>query len=134
MLEDYRKKIDEIDDKIAALYSERMDVVKRIAEAKKAAGTPVLNAGRERAILTRLTKNAPADQRLYLKQVYDEVLETSRAYQRRLMGDTCPLTESLRQAMSHKVSFPAFATVACQGIEGAYSGVAAEKLFNLFVV
>ena len=131
MLEDYRKKIDGIDDQIAALYLERMAVVKEIAEAKKTGGAAVADPNRERAILTRLTNAAPAEQKLYLKLVYDEVLETSRAYQRRLIGSDSPLGRALADAMTDRESFPAFGTVACQGVEGAYSGVAANKLFKL---
>ncbi|MBR1747390.1 MAG: bifunctional chorismate mutase/prephenate dehydratase [Clostridia bacterium] len=131
-MEEYRAKIDAIDDEIAALYAQRMAVVKEIAEAKRAGGTAVADPGRERALLTRLTKAAPAELKLYLKQVYDEILETSRAYQRRLVSHGSPVSDALKKALEEdRATFPAFATVACQGVMGAYSGVAADKLFTL---
>lgn len=132
MLEKYRSQIDKIDDQIAALYLERMAVVHDIAEEKKTSGTALVDPGRERAVLTRLIKTAPAELKLYLKQVYDEIMETSRAYQRRILGADSPLSASLRRALSeNRGAFPSFGTVACQGVEGAYSGVAANKLFVL---
>lgn len=131
MIEEYRNKIDVIDDEIARLYLERMSVVKRIGEEKKNNNSPVLVPGREKAILNRVTRNAPDELKLYLKQVFDEIMETSRAYQRRLFTPETELSASLKSAMGDKTNFPAFGTVACQGVEGAYSGVAAEKLFKL---
>ena len=50
-LKDYRAKLDTIDDQIAALFKERMETVKDVADYKKANNTPVLASGREREIL-----------------------------------------------------------------------------------
>ena len=131
MMEEYRAKIDKIDDEIARLYLERMGVVAKIGEEKKNNNAPVLVPGREKAILNRVTRTAPNEMKLYVKQVFDEILETSRAYQRRLFTPSTELSESLYKAMTERANFPSFGTVACQGVEGAYSGVAAEKLFQL---
>ena len=132
MIEEYRKKIDEIDDEIARLYVERMGVVKQIGEEKSKSLSPVVVPNREKSILTRVTHNAPSDLKLYVKQVFDEIIETSRAYQRRIFSPSTELSEMLHKAMAeNRENFPAFGSVACQGVEGAYSGIAAEKLFNL---
>ena len=41
-LDDYRKKIDEIDQKMTELFEERMNVVMKVGEYKKANNLPVL--------------------------------------------------------------------------------------------
>lgn len=131
MFDEYRSMIDEIDDSISALYLKRMAIVKDIAAAKKEAGAPVGDPARERALLTRIAKKADDETRPYLYQVYDGILETSRAYQRRILAADSPLARELRSAVSKAERFPIGGTVACQGVEGAYSGVAAEKIFRL---
>ena len=132
MMEEYRAKIDKIDDEIARLYLERMGVVKQIGEEKKNSNAPILVPGREKSILNRVTRTAPNELKLYVKQVFDEIMETSRAYQRRLFTPSTELSATLNKAMTeNRENFPGFGTVACQGVEGAYSGVAAEKLFQL---
>lgn len=132
MIEEYRKQLDVIDDKIAALYAERMDVVKNIGEEKKNGKIALTDADREKKIISRVTKDAPADRKLYIKQIFDAIMETSRAYQRKIMNPSTALTETLSAALGEdRESFPTFGSVACQGIDGAYSGIAAEKLFKI---
>ena len=54
-LKDYREQLDQIDDQLAALFKQRMETVKNVADYKKEHNTPVLAAGREREILYRVT-------------------------------------------------------------------------------
>lgn len=132
MIEEYRSQIDALDDEIARLYAERMAIVKKIGEEKKTGHIALTDAGREKKIVARVTKDAPIDMKLYLKQVFDAVLETSRAYQRRLISPRSSLSERLDTVLNgERKSFPSFGTVACQGVDGAYSGLAAERLFKL---
>lgn len=59
-------------------------------------------------------------------------METSRAYQRRLVAPVSPLADELRRVlMEGKKYFPVSSTVACQGVEGSYSSIAADKLFEI---
>lgn len=132
MIDEYRKEIDVIDDQIAALYAQRMELVKKIGEEKLRGKIALTDAGREKKIISRVTKDLPDDMKLYLKQVFDAIMETSRAYQRRLMSPASALSVTLQNTLSgERESFPGFGTVACQGVEGAYSELAAEKLFKL---
>ncbi len=55
-LETLRKRIDEIDDKLLALFNERMELVHRVGELKNASGAPIYRPERERAILERLKR------------------------------------------------------------------------------
>lgn len=132
MLEELRKKIDTLDDKIAKLYLERQSVVKEIGEEKARNRTAVADPSREKQIIARVTKSADDEQKIYLKRVFETIMETSRAYQRRLVAPVSPLADELRRVlMEGKKYFPVSSAVACQGVEGSYSSIAADKLFEI---
>ena len=80
-LEELREKIDGIDEKIVKLYRERMDVTKDIAAYKKEKELPVLDAGRERAVLAKIGQLAGDDLADYAQSVYRTVMATTRSYQ-----------------------------------------------------
>lgn len=132
MLEELRKQIDTLDDEIAKLYLERQSVVKKIGEEKARNRTAVADPSREKQIIARVTKSADDEQKIYLKRVFETIMETSRAYQRRLVAPVSPLADELRRVlMEGKKYFPVSSTVACQGVEGSYSSIAADKLFEI---
>lgn len=132
MLEELRNKIDVIDDEIARLYLARQSVVKEIGEEKARNRTAVADPSREKKIIARVTKSADEEQKIYLKRVFETILETSRAYQRRLVAPVSALSDNLRRVlMDGKKYFPVSSTVACQGVEGSYSSIAADKLFEI---
>lgn len=132
MLEELRKKIDTLDDEIAKLYLERQSVVNEIGEEKARNRTAVADPSREKQIIARVTKSADDEQKIYLKRVFETIMETSRAYQRRLVAPVSPLADELRRVlMEGKKYFPVSSTVACQGVEGSYSSIAADKLFEI---
>lgn len=132
MLEELRKKIDKLDDEIAKLYLERQSVVKEIGEEKARNRTAVADPSREKQIIARVTKSADDEQKIYLKRVFETIMETSRAYQRRLVAPVSPLADEIRRVlMEGKKYFPVSSTVACQGVEGSYSSIAADKLFEI---
>ena len=54
-LQDYRNQLDTVDDQIAGLFRQRMELVKQVADYKKEHNTPVLAANRERDNLYRVT-------------------------------------------------------------------------------
>ena len=131
-LSDYRKKIDDIDDSIVRLFSERMETASNIAEYKREKGLPVLDASREREKLLAVSAKAPEALREYTVSLYSLLFDLSRSYQSRLLARPTPLTEEIRRAIetTPKV-FPTQATVACQGVPGANSQLACDKLFRL---
>ena len=53
-----RNDIDRIDKELLKLFTERMHCAERVAEIKRKAGIPVLNAAREQVILDRVKKEA----------------------------------------------------------------------------
>lgn len=130
-LQEIRTKIDAVDDKISALYAERMNLIKQVAEAKKATGVPTENTEREKEILSRVTKELPDELKLYAKQVFETLFSTSKAYQSHFCTAVSPIKNKIVASLGRNEEFPVSATVACQGIAGAYSQKAAEKLFAL---
>lgn len=131
-LSDYRKEIDEIDGQLTQLFSRRMAVAADIARYKKEQGLPVLDQSRERKKLLSISESAPDATREYTLSLYSLLFELSRSYQTRLLGYASPLTEQISQAVqSTPPLFPENAVVACQGVEGAYSQLACERLFRL---
>lgn len=127
-LKDYRAQIDAVDDEIVRLFQERMDIAANIAAFKKENGLPILQSAREREKLADVTGKAREDMRSYLRVLYSLLFELSRTYQEK--GSRTPLYEQIESAIENTPRlFPRSATVACQGVEGAYSQLACEKLF-----
>lgn len=127
-LKDYRAQIDAVDDEIVRLFQERMDIAANIAAFKKENGLPILQSAREREKLADVTGKAREDMRSYLRVLYSLLFELSRTYQEK--GNRTPLYEKIESAIENTPRlFPRSATVACQGVEGAYSQLACDKLF-----
>ena len=127
-LKDYRAQIDAVDDEIVRLFQERMDIAANIAAFKKENGLPILQTAREREKLADVTGKAREDMRSYLRVLYSLLFELSRTYQEK--GARTPLYDKIENAIENTPRlFPRSATVACQGVEGAYSQLACEKLF-----
>ncbi len=131
-IEELRKKIDCIDDELSKLYVERMSVSKQIGEVKAREHLPVNVSKRENDILARICKGVDEDKIIYLKQLYDEIFLQSKNYQSSLREESSPTVNKIREVLSdERKSFPISATIACQGVEGAYSGMAAKHLFQI---
>ena len=129
-LKDYRNQLDTIDDQMAALFKQRMEIVRKVADYKKETHTPVMAAGREREILYRVTGLCGEDLEEYTKILYSTILELSRDYQEdRLSTGESALVSEILAAAEKTGEFPKRAVVACQGTEGAYSQLACDKLF-----
>ena len=127
-----REKIDKVDDEITELYLKRMELCKEVAKVKASSGKAVSDNSREKEIIFRLAKTAPEELKMYVKEVYETVFFTSRAYQSALIGKTSKTVEDLKNLIEKGFdNLPALATVACQGIKGANSGVAAQKFFPI---
>ena len=126
-----REQIDNIDDRLIKLFGERMDVAARIAEYKKEHNIPVLDRKRETEKLKDIMDKVPDDLKEYAAQLYSMMFEFSRSYQTRLIGYENSLTDKIKNALkSTPELFPDKEVIACQGIEGANSHIAANKLFR----
>ena len=131
-LNDYRRQIDEIDTQLLALFAQRMEVAAGIAAYKKEHDLPVLDSSRERQKLLDIAAKSPDAVKEYAVSLYSLLFELSRGYQNRVLGVSSDLTEQIAQAIeSTPKLFPESAAVACQGVVGAYSQLACDRLFRL---
>lgn len=131
-LSDYRIEIDRIDRQLTQLFAQRMEVSAGIGAYKKEHGLPVLDPARERKKLLDIAEQTPEELKEYAVSLYSLLFELSRSYQNRLSAGETPLTQSIRAAIENTPQlFPEQASVACQGVEGAYSQLACDKLFRL---
>ena len=130
-LSDYREKIDSIDKELIKLFAERMDTAAEIARYKKEHGMKVLDSARERAKLNDIASMVPEELSEYAISLYSLIFELSRSSQNRIIGASTPLTEEIARAVKDTPPlFPQRTAVACQGVEGAYSQMACDRLFK----
>lgn len=131
-LDELRGEIDQIDQKLVELFKKRLDVASGIATAKKDQSLPVLDHQREQKVLEKVVDLAGDGYDMYVKMLYSTIFDLSRGYQTQKLKRETKLTKLLKtEASEVKLEFPKKASVACQGVQGAYGQQAAEKLFPL---
>ncbi len=130
-LKDLRTEIDKIDDQLVKLFGQRMEVAAQIAEYKKENGLPILMPVRERQKLQDVAEKAGPDMANYTRVLYSMLFELSRSYQSKNSTVLTPLYQQITNAIENTPKlFPQTPMVACQGVEGAYSQIACEKMFK----
>ena len=126
-----REKIDVIDDELVRLFAARMDVAAQIADYKKQNGLPIYVPSREREKLQDVAKKSSPEMENYTRVLYSMLFELSRSYQNRRNTLASSLHEKITYAIENTPKlFPQAPMVACQGVEGAYSQIACEKIFK----
>jgi len=131
-LDELRLEIDKVDHELVDLFSRRMNIAADIAAYKKENHLPVLDASRERSKLNDLAALSGPEMEEYISSLYSLIFELSRGYQNKLLGTTSQLPATIETAIRQTPPlFPPKALVACQGVEGAYSQQACEKLFRM---
>ena len=130
-LSQLRQQIDTIDRQIVDLMKQRMETVAQVAEYKKANNIPVLDSGRERALLSKVGQEAGEELADYVQSMYRTIMAASRSYENGKLGRGSKVYDGIKKAMEETPQlFPQRPTVACQGIEGAYSQIACDRLFK----
>jgi len=130
-LTEIRQEIDGIDQELVRLFCARMNLSAQVADYKKANNLPIFVPARERAILQKVAELAGPDMENYTRVLYSMLFELSRSYQSKRNGELSPLYQTISQAIEHTPKlFPQNPIVACQGVEGAYSQIACEKIFK----
>ena len=131
-LEELRNEIDVIDDQILELFLKRMKVASKVADYKKEHNLSTLQKGREREILKRVSEKSGEEMDEYSRMLFTCLMDLSKNYQnkRNTESDT-QLSDMIKRALdvTPKI-FPQSGIVACQGIEGAYSQIACDRLFK----
>ncbi|MBE5801333.1 MAG: bifunctional chorismate mutase/prephenate dehydratase [Clostridiales bacterium] len=131
-MEELRQQINDIDSRLVKDFDERMKVALEIAKYKKENNLPVLDPAREREVINRQTACVDESMAMYVKLLYNTIFDISRSYQQRYLTSRTELSNHIAQAVENTPKvFPKQAVVACQGVEGAYSQQACDKLFAL---
>jgi len=130
-INELRKDIDSYDREIAKLLGKRMETAAKIGEYKRENKLPVYDASRERELLERVAGYTDSTLSHYMKVIYQTIMDSSRSYQRKLLAGESKLEAAMTAAIEKTDKlFPENAVVACQGVEGAYSQIACEKIFK----
>ena len=130
-LNEIRTQIDTIDDQMVKLFCQRMALSAQVADYKKANNLPIFVPQRERAILQKVAEQSGPVMENYARTLYSTLFELSRSYQNKRNNDASPLFSEITDAIENTPKlFPQAPMVACQGVEGAYSQIACEKIFK----
>ena len=130
-LNKYREQIDTIDDELVRLFVARMSLSEKVAEYKKEHNLPIYVPAREREILQDVAKKAGSDMANYTKVLYSMLFELSRSYQSKCNCAVTSLYKQITESIENTPKlFPQAPMVACQGVEGAFSQIACEKIFK----
>jgi chorismate mutase len=83
-IEDWRKKIDELDEQIVALISKRAEAAKAIGELKRETQLPVYEPGREQTVFAHVKAVNPGPlSDSDLLDIYERLIDVMRSLQRR---------------------------------------------------
>lgn len=133
-LTEIRDRLDTIDAKLLDLFCERMKLAAEVAASKKKSGKAVFDPAREREKLSRVAEQVPEELVPQAVALFSLLMSMNKAEQSRILsaGDPHSIAEMTKSALKPAdVPFPARASIACQGVEGAYSQIAASRLFRL---
>ena len=129
-LSEIREKIDAVDDQLLDLFLQRMDLSEEVAAYKNEHHLPILNKERERAILAKVTEKSGEKER-YAYHLFSTLFELARSRQAELIDAPTRVGAQIKAALADMNEvFPQTGLVACQGVEGANSQVACDRLLH----
>ena len=87
IIQDWRKKIDEIDEQLVRLLNERSRCAVEVGKLKRAAQLPLYQPEREKEILSRVTQVNPGPlPDTAVRRLFERILDEARAVERGAMG------------------------------------------------
>lgn len=87
-LQETRRALDAVDRQIVALFEERMNLARDVAEYKIARGMPVLDSSREEQVLeSRCALLQDAYWAPALRELYEQIMALSRAEQQKMVEE-----------------------------------------------
>ena len=130
-LNELRNEIDLVDDALVKLFVKRMGLSAQVADYKKEHNMPIYVPAREREILQAVGKKSGHEMENYTRVLYSMLFELSRSYQSKRNSEATPLYQTITSSIENTEKlFPQAPMVACQGVEGAYSQIACERMFK----
>ena len=129
-IDEIRKRINTINDEMLNLFMERMKLSEAVAEYKKEHNLPILDKTREREILAEMITKGGETYETYVYQFFNTVMNLSKARQRELLKESSKVGDIVRKMIEESEEiFPKSGMIACQGVEGANSQEACDRLF-----
>ena len=126
-----REQIDRIDSELVRLYGERLETARLIGRYKQEHHLPVTDTGREREVLNKVGEEAGEANENGVRALFGFLMAQSRTNQLLEGKEPSGMGKLIRQSLQETPElFPEKAAVACQGVEGAYSQLACEKIFR----
>ncbi len=128
-LGELREKIDGIDAKIVALYEERMEVCKEVAEYKLQNGKKVFDRAREKEKIEKVKSMTHSDFNSHgVEELFEQIMSMSRKLQYQMLAESggmgrLPFIEA--DSLDTRK-----ARVVFQGAEGSYSQAATQRFFG----
>ena len=130
-IEELRARIDRIDSDLIRLYAERLETAAEIGRYKQEHNLPVSDPAREREVLNKVGAEAGEANENGVRALFSFLMAQSRTSQLLDRKKESDLGRLIRRSVEETPKlFPEKATVACQGVEGAYSQQACEKIFR----
>ena len=127
-LSEIRTKIDAVDDQLLELFLQRMQLSDEVAAYKNEHRLPILNKQREREILAKVTEKS-GDKERYAYHLFSTLFELARSRQAELIDAPTHVEAQVKASLAAGGEvFPQTGLVACQGVEGANSQVACDRL------
>ena len=128
-LTEIRTKIDAVDDELLKLFLQRMSLAEEVGKYKDEHHLPILNRQREREVLAKVMEQS-GDQERYAYHLFSTLFELARTRQAELISQPTRVAAQVKTALAAGGAvFPQTGLVACQGVEGANSQVACDRLF-----
>lgn len=127
-LSEIRRSIDAVDDQLLNLFLERMRLSEAVGAYKNENHLPIPNKQREREILAKVAEKAGSQER-YAYHLFSTLFELSRSRQAELVNTPTRVGAQIESSLAAGAAlFPQTGLVACQGVEGANSQVACDRL------
>ena len=129
-LEQIKQQLDEVDGQMSELFARRMDLTAQMAKARQAQGLVPMDLAGQREAKARFQQTAGEPLSGYAGVVYATLQDVAQSYEASLLKEPGDLCARIQKSLDSTAQlFPPSATVACQGVEGAYAQIAADKLF-----
>ena len=135
-LNELREEINSVDEQLLSLFLQRMELAGQVADYKRANGMPIYQPQREREILKKVADKAGPELGGYARVLFSMLMELSKSSQNKRNKKELELHRQIADAIETTPKlFPRAPMVACQGVEGANSQIACEKIFqNPFIL
>ena len=131
-IKDMKEEIAKIDNEMIELINTRIGKCTEIAQYRQKNGLPSYDGGYTQEKLKDIMEHTDDSIRSYVYMMYSFLSDVSRSYENGLMHPSSDLMDKISRAIedTDKV-FPSYGVVACQGVAGAFSQHACNRIFEM---